>query len=297
VPQIAAFPPKALIVGLGALCALLIAVAIAVLLEANDPTFRRAEHVEAATGLPVLAMVPQARHNQLPGRPRRSGQPAAAAHGEAIRRLPAGIELSAADRRSRVVLVSSAAPAEGKTTLVAELAWHAAANGKRVVAIDCDWRSPRLHRVFRCSNEQGLAALLGEQDVLLNDCLHADDASGVHVVPAGRWTPAMAHLLHYERLQLLLRAFAERYDLVLLDSPPVLVAADALALGRVADSAVLAVRWGHTRREAVLDALKQLIDVQADLAGIAVTRVVAREYRRYAAREARRVPAAAAVRA
>jgi succinoglycan biosynthesis transport protein ExoP len=103
-------------------------------------------------------------------------------------------------------------------------------------------------------------------------------------------------MLRSERLRQLLRAFAERYDLVVLDSPPILVAADALSFGRMADRVVFLVRWRHTHREAVLAALKQLIDARADLAGIVVTHVVAREYRRYASRWPLRVPRAGAMR-
>jgi capsular exopolysaccharide synthesis family protein len=186
-------------------------------------------------------------------------------------------------------MVSSAIPAEGKSTTVAALGRHVASNGKRVLLIDCDGRSPRLHQNFRCSNAKGLVNLLVEENALLNDCIHHDGQSGVDVVPAGHWESRMLQLLASQRMAQLVEAFAHEYEVVILDTPPVLVTADAIALARLAEKVVFVVRWGSTRREAVLEALKQLLEAQADIAGIAVSRVVARQFRRYA--PASRAPA------
>jgi Mrp family chromosome partitioning ATPase len=130
-----------------------------------------------------------------------------------------------------------------------------------------------------------LANLLAQDDVLLNDCLHRDAESGVDVLPAGSWEPRFLQLLGSDRMARLLEAFSAEYDLLILDSPPVLVTADSLALCRLVQKVLFVVRWGHTRQEAVLDALKQLLDAQADIAGIAVSQVVATEFRGYASRD------------
>lgn len=281
-PLSPSFPPKALIVVLGSFTAFLVAVSIAMLMEASDRTFRRSDQVETLTGLPVLAMVPQVRGRGVAQHVLRDP---VSPFSEALRRLFVGIELSQPDSTPRVIMMSSATPAEGKSVMTASLGRQLADSGKRVLVIDCDWRSPRLHQIFQCSNAKGLANLLVEEDALLNDCLHRDELSGLHVVPSGKWAPHMPHLLGSERMAYLLRAFADEYDLVILDSAPVLVTADALALARLVEKVVFVVRWGSTRQEAVLDALKQLLEIQADVAGIAISRVVMKQFRRYASRD------------
>jgi capsular exopolysaccharide synthesis family protein len=204
---------------------------------------------------------------------------------EAVRRLFVGVELSEAAVSPKILLVTSAVPAEGKSVMVASLGRQLAGSGKKVLLIDCDWRSPSLQRIFHCANAKGLANLLAEDDVLLDDCLHRDAESGVDVLPAGSWEPRLLQLLASDRMAGLLEALSAEYDLLILDSPPVLVTADSLALCRLVEKVLFVVRWGHTRQEAVLEALKQLLDAQADIAGIAVSQVVAKEFRRYASCE------------
>ena len=276
------FPPKTLILILGSLGGLLIAAFVAVLMESNDRTFRRAEQIEGLTGMPVLAMVPQMRSRAVAQQVLRDPT---SPYSEALRRLFVGIELSDAARSPKILLVTSSVPAEGKSVMVASLGRQLAGSGKRVLVIDCDWRSPSVHQIFRCGNAKGLANLLAEEDVLLNDCLHRDAASGVDVLPAGSWEPRFLHLLGSQRMAGLLEAFSAEYDLLILDSPPILVAADSLALCRLVDKVVFVVRWGHTRQEAVLEALKQLLEAHGDVAGIALSQVVAKQFRRYASRD------------
>jgi capsular exopolysaccharide synthesis family protein len=281
-PDSPAFPPKILILILGALGSFLIAAFIALLMEGHDRTIRRAEQVESLTGMPVLAMVPKVRGRLVAQQVLRDP---ISPFSEAVRRLFVGVELSEAAVSPKILLVTSAVPAEGKSVMVASLGRQLAGSGKKVLLIDCDWRSPSLQRIFHCANAKGLANLLAEDDVLLNDCLHRDAESGVDVLPAGSWEPRLLQLLASDRMARLLEALSAEYDLLILDSPPVLVTADSLALCRLVEKVLFVVRWGRTRQEAVLEALKQLLDAQADIAGIAVSQVVAKEFRRYASCE------------
>jgi polysaccharide biosynthesis transport protein len=88
-------------------------------------------------------------------------------------------------------------------------------------------------------------------------------------------------MLISERMSAMLGTFAKNYDLVILDSAPVLVSSEVLVLSRLVDKTVFLVRWGHTRREAALDALRQLSDAQADVAGVVLSRVDAKRYREF----------------
>ncbi len=273
------YPPKALIAFLGVAGGFMVGAAIALLRESGDHTFRRAEQLESATGLPVMAMVPQIA-GRTPPAMQVLRQPTSS-YSEALRRLHIGVELSEAAASPKTILFSSAAPSEGKSVMVASLGRLLASNGKRVLLIDGDWRSPRLHQIFRCSNRDGLASLLIDKEAQLEGTIHHDALSGVDVMPAGPWSPRSAYLLGSDHMRQLLEALEPHYEFIILDTPPALVTADVLALSRLVEKVVFVVRWGHTRQEAVLEALKQIIDAQADVAGVVMSRVVSKQYRQY----------------
>jgi succinoglycan biosynthesis transport protein ExoP len=278
-PQAPSYPPKALLALLGVAGGMMVGVTIALLREGGDHTFRRADQIEALTGLPVMAMVPQVTRRAQPAM-QVLRQPTSA-YSEALRRLHIGIELSETANSPKTILISSATPSEGKSVMVASLGRLLASNGKRVLLIDCDWRSPRLHQIFRCSNRDGLASLLVDKASDLENTIHHDALSGVDVMPSGPWSPRSAHLLSSDRMRHLLEALEQHYEFIILDTPPALVTADVLALSRLVEKVVFVVRWGHTRQEAVIEALKQFIDAQADVAGVVMSRVVSKQYRQY----------------
>jgi capsular exopolysaccharide synthesis family protein len=273
------YPPKPLIGLLGIAGGLMVGVTIALLRENGDHTFRRAEQLEAATGLPVMAMVPQV-SGRIPPAMLVLRQPTSA-YSEALRRLHIGIELSETAASPKTILISSATPSEGKSVMVASLGRLLASNGKRVLLIDCDWRSPRLHQIFRYGNRDGLASLLVDKECELENTIHHDALSGVDVMPAGPWSPRSAHLLSSDRMRSLLEALEPHYEFIILDTPPALVTADVLALSRLVEKVIFVVRWGDTRQEAVLEALKHIIDAQGDVAGLVMSRVVSKQYRQY----------------
>jgi capsular exopolysaccharide synthesis family protein len=277
--QAPSYPPKALLALLGVAGGMMVGVTIALLREGGDHTFRRADQIEALTGLPVMAMVPQVAGRQQPAM-QVLRQPTSA-YSEALRRLHIGVELSETANSPKTILISSATPSEGKSVMVASLGRLLASNGKRVLLIDCDWRSPRLHQIFRCSNRDGLASLLIDKASDLENTIHHDALSGVDVMPSGPWSPRSAHLLSSDRMRHLLEALEQHYEFIILDTPPALVTADVLSLSRLVEKVVFVVRWGHTRQEAVLEALKQIIDAQGDVAGVVMSRVVSKQYRQY----------------
>ncbi|MPZ35351.1 MAG: hypothetical protein GEV13_30985 [Rhodospirillales bacterium] len=100
--------------------------------------------------------------------------------------------------------------------MVASLGRLLASNGKRVLLIDCDWRSPRLHQIFRCSNRDGLASLLIDKESDLENTIHRDTLSGVDVMPSGPWSPRSAHLLSSDRMRHLLEALEQHYEFIIL---------------------------------------------------------------------------------
>jgi succinoglycan biosynthesis transport protein ExoP len=276
--EVPSFPPKTLIVTLGAMFGALIGAALTLLLETNDRTFRRADQVEALTGLPVMAMVPSVR-SRAPIR--HALEEPTGPYSEALRRLNLGIELSESKSSPRTIMFASSEPAEGKSVLTASLGTLLASNGKKVLLIDCDWRKPHLHQLFRFSNRVGLSNLLAADGTTLNECIHHDAQSGVDVLPAGSWTPKIANLLHSEQMSQLIEMLSAAYDKILLDTTPVLLSADILSLSRQVDKVVFVVRWGHTLKETATEGLRQLLDVRGNVAGIAMMRVLAKKLKQY----------------
>lgn len=139
-----------------------------------------------------------------------------------------------------------------------------------------------MHKLFRCGNRIGLAQLLGSEDHAIESCIFTDTLSGVDIIPAGMFTAQAMRNLTGERMRQLLETLSERYDLVILDTAPVLVGAEVLTLARMVDKVAFTIRWGRTRRETALEALKEIIDVHGDVAGIVMTCVDPKGYRKYA---------------
>lgn len=273
------FPPKMLLVFLGTLAGGLIGVVYALLREGVDRTFRRSDQIEGMTGLPVLAMIPVLKSGMTPIAHvlRKPVSP----YSEALRKLHIGLELSEAARSPKTVMFGSAVPGEGKSVMVGSLGRMLSSHGRRILLIDCDWRNPRLHKLFQCQNRNGLAELLCDQPDSVDDCIFTDTLSGVDIIPAGSFTPQAMRYLTSDRMKLILQALAPRYDMIILDTAPVLVGAEVLTLSRMVDKVAFVVRWGDTKREAVMEALKDLIEVQADIAGVVMSRVDPKGYRRY----------------
>jgi polysaccharide biosynthesis transport protein len=279
-PAAPGFPPKTLLLFLGTLAGVLVGIMTALLRESSDRTFRLSEQVETATGLPVLALIPSLRRPVAPAQYilKQPMSPFA----EAMRKLDIGLQMSETVQSPKVVLFSSATPGEGKTALASALGRMAASHGRRVLLVDCDWRSPSLHRTFHCSNRGGLAALLDQDDRMPEAAIQSDEVSGADILPAGHFAPSLIHRLLSPRMEAIISTFARSYDLIILDSAPVLVGAEVLSLCRLVDKVVYTVRWGVTRREVALEGLKQIIEAQADVAGVVLSRVDARRYRHYA---------------
>ncbi|MGE0152924.1 MAG: GumC family protein [Reyranellaceae bacterium] len=280
VPSSPAFPPKPLIVLFGALAGALLACIWALLRESMDRTFRRSRQLEAATGLPVLAVVPQVKDRMGPLQHvlRKPISP----YTESLRKLHTALELSEAAYSPRLIMFCSAVPDEGKSVIVGSLGRMLAAHGRRVLLIDCDWRRPALHSLFRIPNEGGLAAVLDEHADQSSRLIRTDPLSGVDILTTGEVSPAGVRMLTSERFRAILQGLADDYDFVLLDTPPVLIGAEVLSIARMVDKVAFISRWGSTPRQASLEALKQLLEAGADVAGTVLSRVDTRGFSRYA---------------
>lgn len=189
-----------------------------------------------------------------------------AAGSEAYRTLRTNLIFSQAIQSIRTLVVTSSAPAEGKTTTAANLAVTFAQQGLKVLIVDCDLRKARLHNVFSVPREPGLThVVLGYNQI--SEVIRPTSVDGLSVLPAGALPPNPSELLGGPRMREVMEQLSAGYDLVIVDTPPLLAAADASVLGRFSDGVLLVVRAGHTDRGAAQQALQQLRTVGARVLG------------------------------
>lgn len=164
----------------------------------------------------------------------------------------------------RVILISSAVREEGKTTVVSNLGIALSEIGQKVLLIDGDMRKPRLHQVFNVPNDWGLSDLLREKSSLRDCPLEAlvkrTGVANLDMLTSGPGTASISSLLYSHRMLELLQRLRSEFDIVLIDTPPLLDITDARILGRLADAAVLVFRAGKTSRDAASAAKRRLTD-------------------------------------
>ena len=171
----------------------------------------------------------------------------------------------------RVLVLTSAGPGDGKTTAVSNLAVALAEIRRRVLVIDADLRRPRLHDIFQVPNDRGLSTLLREETINswdLDSVIHETVVPGLHVLPSGPPTAAAATLLYSPNMAGLLNKFKNEYDLVLVDTPPMLQMTDARIVGRLADAVVFVARAGQTTRDAAIAAQQRFAEDRIRMIGI-----------------------------
>lgn len=265
---------------MGVLAGLLLGIATAFLIENLNTSIRRRDELELTVPVPALGVLPQiapvamrrpfARRNGhrnkdhkgdlvMLSNPRSAGA-------EAFRALRTNLIFSQAIFTLKSLVVTSSSPAEGKTTTSANLAITFAQQGIRVAVVDCDLRRPQLHKVFGAQQNTGVTrVILGEQT--LEEALAPTSVENLFVMCSGPVPPNPTELLGGTRMRLLLEKLESNFDLVILDSPPILLAADAAVLGTIADGVLLVVCAGMTERGAAMEAYQQLVNVGARVVG------------------------------
>ena len=191
---------------------------------------------------------------------------------EAFRTLRTNLQFAGGDRAVRTLVVTGVGPDEGKTTVAANLAATVAAGGIRTVAVGADLRRPTLHRLFGVDGGKGLTqVLLGR--LSLDEAVVPVQPWGLDVLPAGPIPPNPAELLGSQRMAALLEAMAERWEMVVIDTPPVVGLADASVVAARADGTLLVVSVGLTSREEAQLARRQLQQVGARVLGLVLNGV------------------------
>lgn len=174
-------------------------------------------------------------------------------------------------QRPKVILVTSAGRGEGKSSTVCNLGIALAEINQKVLLLDADMRKPHIHHVFNAPNTWGLSDLLREktplQDMPLEALARETEIAGLYILPSGTGAVSIANLLYSNRTAELIDRLRQEFDMVLIDTPPMLYIADARVLGRLADASILVVRAGRTTRDAALNAKQRLEDDRIPVLG------------------------------
>lgn len=184
---------------------------------------------------------------------------------ESYRILRTNIMYSSFDKKIKRILVTSSEPGEGKSTTSGNLALAFAQDEKKVILIDCDLRKPSLHKKFRISNNRGLSDVIIDRDKL-NKCIQKR-TEYLDILTAGKIPPNPSEMLGSQAMSSLLDELSNVYDVIILDSPPVLAVTDAQILSTKVDGVVLVVRAEKTKKDTVLAAKGVLDKVNANILG------------------------------
>ncbi|HYO56232.1 GumC family protein [Archangium sp.] len=254
------------------LLGLLGGVAVVLGLELLDASVANRADVEERLGLAFIGAMPPLKAEDgstadlfIHRHPR---SPAA----EMCRAIRTNLLFMSPDKPFRTVVVSSAGPAEGKSTVVINLGMVMAQTGTRVLLMDTDMRRPRLHRAFGVPDDVGVSSLIvGEGS--LERAIKSTDVPNLFVLPCGPLPPNPAELLHTRAFSELLGKLRERFDCILLDSPPLGPVSDALVLSKQSDGILLVFKAGATHREQAKRAIRSLRDVKARVIGALLNHV------------------------
>jgi len=260
---------------LAAIVGLLLATAVAAIVEYLDDRVKNSDAVQETAGLSTLGSV--GRMSIGLGRPEfyrlatlinpRSGV------AEAYRTLRTNIEFASVDTPVRTLLVTSSRPHEGKTVTAANLAVAYAQADRRTILVDADLRKPGVHTMFGIPNEDGLTTMLRDEKVSVARIATATEQANLRIVTTGPLPPNPAELLGSQRMRRAVDKLKAEAEIVIFDTPPVQVVVDAVVMSAYLDATVLVVDVGRSRRGALRQSGEALARANAKVLGVILNRI------------------------
>ncbi len=264
-PSYAARPRVALNIGLGALVGLVVGLGLAFFIEYLDTSVKTMDDVESLLGVPVLAIIPQnikLLHRQSSDTP----------DAEAYRILRTNIEFNRKNPEANTISVVSGGPGEGKSTTIANLAFISAQGGYSTLIVDADLRRPAQHQLWDLPNKIGLTNYL-TTEIPLTDVILPTSVENLSLLPSGVLPSDAVGILNSQRMSDLIAELKTRYDIVFLDSPPMLGVSDASVLASEVDQTIIVVQHRRFPR-AMLTRVKQaILGVGGSVLGVVLNNV------------------------
>ncbi|WP_054023191.1 CpsD/CapB family tyrosine-protein kinase [Bacillus sp. FJAT-28004] len=191
---------------------------------------------------------------------------------EGYRMLRTNIEFSTINQKLQIIMVTSSKPSEGKSTTCANMAVAFAQANKKVLLIDADLRKPSQHHIFGKSNRSGLTTALLNQ-LKLEDIIQFTNTDNLSIIQAGPTPPNPSELLSSLQMADLLKTARERYDMVIIDTPPIMSVTDAQIVATQSDGVVLVIDSGKVKKDIALKAKASLEHVKANLIGVVLNKI------------------------
>jgi exopolysaccharide transport family protein len=284
VPGSPSYPNKVLVMGVAIPGGLLLGLMLAFMMERLDSGFRTTFQIESLLGFPVLATIPEvfpSDKDKTPNPADRIIDRPMSSYSESIRGLQLALTLSNVDKQPKVIAVTSSVPGEGKTTIAVSLARLAARSGLKTVIVDGDLRRPTVVSTMDIGPPAfGIVeVIMGSHS--LDQCLFKDSRSDALVLACGKKPVSPSDLLSSQSMKNTIAQLSKAFDIVIIDSAPVLPVNDTKMLAQLVDTVLFVTRWEKTPREGVTNALRALSDVHAPIAGIALARADMKRFQYY----------------
>ncbi|PHR94192.1 MAG: capsular biosynthesis protein [Robiginitomaculum sp.] len=283
-------PNTVLNIVLGAMLGGILGVGLVMLVELLDNGVTTGVQIEKVTGLPFIASVPEIKRTMFASLRKLTGldvephdylvQKPLSSFAESYRTLRSAILLSNVDQPPRVIAITSALPGDGKTVTTFSLGRLSAMSGSRTLIVDCDLRRRNLSKLLKNKPEQGLLQYLSG-GLKLEDVIVKDSQTGCDILPLADTKYSPQDIFRSEAFRTFLNEARARYELIVLDTAPVLVVTETRTIANISDCVVLAVKWRRTEKDALVKAKNILVDSDANLIGVLLTQVNLQASRKY----------------
>jgi len=197
---------------------------------------------------------------------------------EQYRTIRTNIQFSMFDKALKTLACTSAAPGEGKSTTIANLAVTFAGQGQKVLLVDTDLRKPTIHQLMQINNQYGFTGLITKKATKEMAILQMPKVKNLYVLPSGPIPPNPSELLGSKMMELLIAELSKEYDLILFDTPPVLAVTDAQILGSRCDGVILVVKSNQTEKKGLVKARELLNKTNINLIGAIMNGVEQKDF-------------------
>ena len=283
VPDFPVSPRKSRTLALAIILGSMLGVGIVLGMEYLNTRFRTPEELSEKTGYLVMGAIPDIKKPNRREILRFVRNNKLSRTAEAFRNLRTSLLLSNVDKTPKVIMITSATAGEGKSTVTVGLASSFAGMDKKVLLVECDIRRQTFTEYFGKQREHGLISVLAGQ-AEIHDCLHHDTEIGCDILFADSPTVNSVDLFSSDKFRELLHDAAEEYDIVLLDTPPVLIVSDARVIAPLTDARLFVAQWNKTTAKNVQRGLQSLEEIGARATGLVMSRVSLKGMRSYSDR-------------
>jgi capsular exopolysaccharide synthesis family protein len=272
-------PQKARILAMALVLGLILGGGLSLVRDWMDQKLRSADEISAILGVPILGTVPRMmRLKGISDRGMVVHNKSSSATAEAYRTIRTAVFFGVPDGNARTMLITSPAPGDGKTTLVSNIAIAMGQADQKTLIIDADFRKSMQHNIFGLPAQPGLSSLLAGQ-ASLEQCIRKTPAPNLDLLPAGPEVVNPSEMLNSKAFSGLLKSLKDRYDRIIIDSPPVMAVTDARILSALCDITILVLRAEKSTRKVSQQARDGLLSVGSRLLGVVVNDISKRNGR------------------